>query len=357
VMMGVSVKTQPHPLVLRHALEAGYVAECISHAELRAALEAGFSVSNIVLNGPAKWYTADQPEALGPKPGDSPIYAVFADSLADLRTIVQVYSDNSHWLSARHIGVRFAPTSATSRFGIQVFGDGEMLLEAAQLLSKLPNEVKIGVHFHYQCSTTGIEIWTAMARAVVTAAAFLAKQSGREVELLDLGGGWPAGMLEQPKTQAHVAEVLEFAQLSLPQLQAVMFEPGKGLTERAGALVTTVQEIREVKVKTKCDGGIHRQQLVRAAVVDAAISEMSSISTHPHPVLFHDDDNWRGLEFGADAVFGRICMEFDMLATNIKLPSEIATGNILLLAFCGAYDISMSYAFGDGRSREILEIE
>jgi len=59
------------------------------------------------------------------------------------------------------------------------------------------------------------------------------------------------------------------------------------------------------------------------------------------------------VQAGKDVLWGSICMEFDVLGYEIKLPENAKPGDLVLLTFCGAYDMSMSYNFADGKGRDI----
>ena len=51
-----TIKTAPYPEYMELARQHGFLAECISQAEIQAALQAGFPAGEIVLNGPGKWW-------------------------------------------------------------------------------------------------------------------------------------------------------------------------------------------------------------------------------------------------------------------------------------------------------------
>ena len=53
------------------------------------------------------------------------------------------------------------------------------------------------------------------------------------------------------------------------------------------------------------------------------------------------------------SIWGRTCMEFDVLPGLYELPQNAAVGDFLLVCCTGAYDISMQYNFGDGQERDI----
>ena len=82
---------------------------------------------------------------------------------------------------------------------------------------------------------------------------------------------------------------------------------------------------------------------------------MGSMPTHVHPLLWQKrhESTWVPVTSGRDEVHGSICMEFDKLGMNLSLPDGAAVGDHVLIAFCGAYDMSMSYDFADGKARDI----
>lgn len=335
----LSVKTQPSRMILQAALKNGYFAEVISVAEMRASLSAGFRPEQIVLTGPGKFWD-NQPKAPLPK---SPLHAIFADSIADLRNIVDRLLDPEDWLDTETIGVRFSNpgNGISSRFGIEC-NDLDTLETAALLISKLPEHIHLGVHFHFASSTTGVTAWFGMASAFVTIADEFGKRCfPRKLGVIDFGGGWNFHILEESKSQltslfkqvgAHFNN-----SYSVPTIQ---FEPGKSISESAGGVICKVLCIREVEWDAK-----------GAAVVDVCVGELSS--PHGHPVFWLHDGLWQPLQPGNDQLWGRSCMEFDIVAKAIQLPEELAEGDYLLFGSCGAYDMSMNYPFGDGIERDI----
>jgi diaminopimelate decarboxylase len=126
-----------------------------------------------------------------------------------------------------------------------------------------------------------------------------------------------------------------------PELAEVIVEPGKALTQPIHALVVRVLQIR---------GGRGSRPGGREVVVDGAISDLPEAHSYPHRVLVGDGDGgWRSVSRGGDRLLGRICMEHDVLARDLRLPPDLREGDTLVIADAGAYDRSMSYAFGGGR--------
>jgi len=312
---------------------------------------------------------------------------LFADSIADLETIVARITDPQDWLDAEIIGCRFSPVAVTtSRFGMNC-KDPQVLMKAAALLNQLPARVKVGVHMHFASSTLGLQQWFGVAQGYLRVAVNFERLLDCKLAVMDFGGGWPSHLLDHEETHSYLVKLFTETRAAFPTLEAVQFEPGKSITERAGAVLTKVIEIREME-RSMPDGAptaegegsagcsevddeeddldAHGDKKVdkkgsqnRAAVVDACISDMGSMPLHVHPLVWQAGEgqgNWSSVEQGKDQLWGSICMEFDVLGAAFKLPETAAVGDHVLIAFTGAYDTTMAYDFADGKARDMLVV-
>lgn len=397
VELCLSVKTQPHHIVLRCAEKHGYLAECISLAEVYAALEAGYWPGSIVLTGPGKfWEGYVKPTSLAVKQAKSlglRLGVIFADSLADLITIMHRINDPGDFLKANVIGIRFQPLgiSSQSRFGIDS-SDNVLLEKLAEFIKEnLPVGIALGVHFHYASSSpqTGLPKWFAMARSMLHLSLQFAELCGRRLAVLDFGGGFLPHILRSPAFAEGLRKLLRECSMQYAAAQAlesdsscliVQFELGKCITQNAGGLLCKVLEVREIVLATssahcsidaKLPGG-GLPCVRRALIVDASIGEV--FIPHLHPIYYCPAERigrgqWQPLlNLGQDEIWGKSCMEFDvqvgassgwggtigscgMGTLGITIPADLKTGDYLLIGATGAYDMSMSYAFADGQGR------
>ena len=429
IQMFLSVKTQPAPAILRIARELQFYAECISLAEVLTCLSMDFDPSQIILTGPGKWWKGKHSEANLSLPSNAVIKlrAIFADSIQDLEEIILRASD-CHPPSARSgqhgnlryhfrvdaavVGIRWAPCSTLSRFGLNSENLNDVL-QVTKLLSKLAPHKELGMQFHHAASTLGGPAWFEAAQKFVIFSATFAQMTKRRVSLLDFGGGWNPYFFESPIAQQNLHNLFLLVAKSFSTVQdvepTVQFEPGKCITENAGSIITRILSIREAN-----DGE-------RAIIVDTCIGELSS--PHVHPVFYFkrpkspqlmpssnmdyrsnatadevlvaqsvlqsekvltnqprspsiseistdgttssdsddlDEGYWVHMEpANGDGVtceiWGRTCMEFDKLSRmKYKLPTDILVGDVMLFTGTGAYDMSMSYSFGDGVGRDAL---
>ncbi len=329
-LLAHSIKTCPHPTLLARAAEEGLVAEAISLDELDAAVAAGFDVDRSILNGPAKWW---------PERDSVRCWAFFADSVAELEQLRRRLDDGFR-LSAKVVGIRVAPRSVVSRFGLPLERSRDVA-RAASLVGDLCDRLgaEWGIHFHHAESVLGPQRWQREAAGSLGLADPLAARLGRPPAVVDFGGGWHVDDL--PLVRDAIGHVLTYGPSCLTDSSpTVVLEPGKLVTEPAAAIVTRV-----------IVGG--KRGKAREVVVDAALGDIPESRYRGHPLARFDGERWVPLRQGRDRILGRSCMEHDILATHVDLDG-VSEGDHLAFGQCGAYDLSMAYPFGRGAAAEGL---
>jgi diaminopimelate decarboxylase len=327
VVSGYSIKTNPDPRLIKLALDHGFYAEAISLMEVQAALDVGFRPDQVIMNGPAKFW---RPELM-PK---ERMHAFFCDSIADLeRTIAAV---DAGALSSAHIGIRIRSPNVTSRFGIPLDSPATFrkLIEGVK---KLPTDSAFGIHFHMASSNIGVAGWGHLFESMLGWCQAIEQLAGRTIEILDLGGGWwPDDWHDQGSDRfaAALARIRE----ALPGVKQIVSEPGKAMAQPSMALAMRILEIQE-----------HEDDYVEA-VVDASIAELPMHFFQPHRMLRQCSETGalQPLGRGKTNLMGRLCMEHDIVATNVSLPEGTRAGDLLIFCDAGGYDRSMSYVFGRG---------
>jgi len=317
IQVGYSVKTAPDRHYLIWALRQGFSAECISQIEACHALECGFRRERIILNGPGKFWPTCTTIGEG-------IHAIFADSLSELRHIVQ----SKMWPMT--LGIRVRPSLFRSRFGIDL-GDFDFFRQAAALLNAVPEHVRIGIHFHLASSGYGIQFWRDCMEAVLLQARALQAEIGRPIRTFDCGGGWfPADF-----ARIDLSILARRIRTVLQSVDEVILEPGKALTQESMFLISRVLDVR----RTSTDSNI---------VVDTSVNDFPVRALYPPRVLWakQGTSHLAPLRPGGDHILGRICMEDDVLTENVQLPLGLEKGDFLLFLDMGAYNRSMAYEFG-----------
>ncbi len=326
VINAYSVKTNPDARFLQLARRAGFLAETISSLEASKALEVGFKSQQIILNGPGKWWRQEYLP-------DAPLHAIFCDSVADLeRTIEAIQTGN---IKTGIVGVRLRTPAITSRFGIPV-DSPEMFQGLLNAIRKLPRECSFGIHFHMASSNVGIKQWQNLFESVLRWCASIEALAGRRIECLDVGGGWfPDDW--QENFEGHFMSAVEKTKEFLPHITQIISEPGKALAQPSMALAMRILEYDCRKESLE-------------AVVDGSIAEIPMHFYYPHRILHQDNrtGEWKALGRGRTNLFGRLCMENDIVAANVQMPENARPGDLLVFCDAGAYDRSMSYVFGRG---------
>jgi diaminopimelate decarboxylase len=327
VVSGYSIKTNPDRRLIKLALEHGFYAEAISLMEVQAALEVGFRPDQVIMNGPAKFW---RPELM-PK---ERMHAFFCDSIADLeRTIAAVEAGE---MTATHIGVRIRPPNIVSRFGIpldspKTFGK---LIDGVK---RLPADSAFAVHFHMASSNIGVAGWDHLFESMLGWCQAIEQLGGRTIEILDLGGGWWPDDWHDDGNDRFATAVRRIHE-ALPGVKQIVSEPGKAMAQPSMALAMRILEIQE-----------HDEDVVEA-VVDASIAELPMHFFQPHRMLRQCSETGalQPLGRGKTHLMGRLCMEHDIVASNVSLPEGTRPGDLLIFCDAGGYDRSMSYVFGRG---------
>jgi diaminopimelate decarboxylase len=323
-----SLKTNPDERLLRIAKESGFLAEAISLLEVQKALKTGFTPDQVILNGPGKWW----PEGLLP---DAPIHAVFCDSIPDLRRVVA--SLKSKELQSKIVGVRLRTPTVGSRFGIPV-DTPDALKQLVDAIETLPRDTTFGVHFHMASSNIGVGQWWHLYESVLRWCRSIETLSGRQIECLDVGGGWfPDDFHTESGDQfgKAIARARDF----LPFVKQIISEPGKAMAQPSMAVAMRLLEFED-----------SAEEVSTEAVVDGSIAELPMHFFQPHRILRQDRQTgeWQTLRHGKTHLLGRLCMEHDVVASNVELPEGVRPGDVLVFCDAGAYDRSMSYVFGRG---------
>jgi diaminopimelate decarboxylase len=361
----LSVKSQPHAMLLEAARCEQYVAECISLAEVAASLSAGFQPINIILTGPGKfWLGGDEVrvkcvvESLQSAINvtDEASYGnrklmlggIYADSLSDLRIILHRLNDSADWLGSHLVGIRFTPSvTVSSRFGIDAM-DTLVVEQAASMIHEMPSHFSLGLHFHYAMSNQsgGFNPWLGMLAGFISLAGHFESLCGKPLQVLDFGGGWTPQLIQQPTVRCGLirlfADMLrnftvgkESDSMETSRELCVQFELGKSISEQSGGLLCRVLGIREIRTPTAmfaeddssyqcgCDDVDSIVPIRRALIVDACIGDLSSPHLHPAfwmpsatdttPNAGIKHDEWSSLSPGWNEIWGRTCMEFDVL--------------------------------------------
>ena len=327
IVNAYSMKTNPDERLLKIALESGFLAEGISLLEIDKAIQAGFRSEQTILNGPGKWW---HKEVLP----ETPLYSIFCDSVEDFKTVVAGYESGD--IKTEIIGVRLRTPNIHSRFGIPI-DTPEAFGELVELVKTLPREARFGIHFHMASSNVGVGQWWRLFESILRWCGSIEALTGRMIEVLDIGGGWFPEYIQKDSSE-NFKKALALVPEFLPHVRELINEPGKALAQPSMAVAMQILEIRNYVGDA------------REVVVDGSIAELPMYFFYPHRILCQDraSGDWKSLNRGKTQLLGRLCMEHDIVANNVELPTDAQIGDVLVFCDAGAYDRSMSYVFGRG---------
>jgi diaminopimelate decarboxylase len=186
-------------------------------------------------------------------------------------------------------------------------------------------------------SNIGVRQWWHLYQAMLRWCRSIEKLSGRQIEVLDIGGGWfPDDWHEE--REDDFTKAVKHARSTLPHLREIISEPGKAMAQPSMALAMRVLEIQDIGEDST------------EAVVDGSIAELPMYFFYPHRILRRCGETGalQPLKRGKTRLMGRLCMEHDEVASNVELPAGTQPGDVLIFCDAGGYDRSMSYEFGKG---------
>ena len=332
-----AIKSFPARAVIRIALEEGLGLLAATGGELEACLRAGADPGRIVMHGNNK---SDAEIGMAIEQGvrflivDNPEEFERADRIARaaerrqpvlLRAIPGVDADTH-----AHIDTGGRDT----KFGTPI--EGGIALQALKLADGLPGLDLQGIHVHVGSQLLTDESFLAAADAGLDLLAEARDALGRELPVLDTGGGYGVRYTDEtPPTPAELAaaicgRVAEGARargLAEPNL---IVEPGRSIV--ANPVLTlyrvgVVKELPGVRTYLSVDGGMSdniRPVLYGSRYTFALANRPGADTTRPF------------------AIAGKHCESGDVLARDVALPEDARPGDLLAVAATGAYAYAMA---------------
>jgi ornithine decarboxylase len=333
VEMFYAAKANPAQQILRPLCEAGSSVDVCSYGELLAALEAGFAPENMLHTHPCKTI--------------SNLTKCYAEGVRWF-----VY-DNAHEVDkmAEHapdanLILRLAVTSTSSHINLSAkFGAFEADAVPLLLKARQSGMNVRGMSFHVgsQCRRPeDFEPALRQARRVWDAAA----EAGIDLEVLDVGGGFPAPYRDDAVLTLDVycqslARALDVTFGDLPI--RIIAEPGRGVCADTATLITKVlgKSVRNGTTWYIIDDGLYG-------------SFSGQVFDHVEYPIMAEEAERRGL--GPCVVAGPTCDSSDVVCRNQLLP-DLEIGELLLVPTMGAYTSASASTFNGLDLARVVGIE
>lgn len=219
----------------------------------------------------------------------------------------------------------------SGKFGAEA-GYAAALLRAAR-----PHAARLGLAFHVGSQCLDPLAW----RAALALAAAVVARAGVAIDVLDVGGGFPAAYpgMEPPPLGAFLAEIEAGA--ARPEFAGARLwaEPGRALVAAGGSVVVQVQGRR---------GGM-------LFVNDGVYGSLSDAGTlgfrYPARCLRASDAPPRPFGF-----FGPTCDSADVMHGPFLLPEDVGEGDWIEISQLGAYGSCLRTGFNGFDRARIVEV-
>lgn len=333
VEMFYAAKANPAQDILRTLCQAGSYVDVCSYGELLAALEAGFAPENMLHTHPCKtisnltkcyaegvrWFVFDNANEVGKMVQHAPD--------ANLILRLAVASSSSH-------------INLSAKFGAFEDDAVPLMLQARRAGMRVR-----GMSFHVgsQCRRPeDFEPALRQARRVWD----LAVEAGIDLEVLDVGGGFPApyrgdAVLNLDVYCQSLARALEATFGDLPI--RIIAEPGRGICGDTATLITRVlgKSVRNGTTWYIIDDGLYG-------------SFSGQVFDHVEYAIMAEDAERRGL--GPCIVAGPTCDSSDVVSRDQMLP-DLEIGELLLVPTMGAYTSASASTFNGLDIARVIGIE
>ncbi|MDE1487097.1 hypothetical protein KKI90_11605 [Xenorhabdus bovienii] len=308
-----SVKSNPHPKILKFISQLGLEAEVSSLGELNAAINAGFEAANIVYGGPGKTigdiYSATE----------KGVIYFSLESISELEKICFVEKSTGKNLNrilrllVLDNNGRLNMMTPNSKFGIT-------LDEVREYVGNGDGSV-YGIHIY-----SGTQIKESEFRASIIKTNEIVSEIesiiGYKLKYVNYGGGleWPFMHSGKPiLTPDKIEDILSGIESC--------FEFGRYLVASCGILETEILDIK-------------KRNNYQILIVSAGINIINGISASGRLIRqqpeFHPPNNKSDDIMLPTAIYGPLCTPVDYLTLNTLLP-RLYPGDVLTIYNCGAY--------------------
>ncbi|MEM7710857.1 MAG: type III PLP-dependent enzyme [Pseudomonadota bacterium] len=316
-----AVKANPHPAIIERLVAFGSGFDAASRGEIELVLGQGADVDHVSFGNTIKKaadirFAHQAGVTLFAADAEEELHKI-ADNAPGARVYIRVIVDNSEadWPLSRKFGCTREKVLT--------------LLGLARDLGLVPH----GLSFHVGSQTREARMWTGTLDQVA-AIWHDAREHGFDLQLLNIGGGFPAfyGEAIQHPT-AYARAVMDLIADRFGDVPEIMAEPGRGLVAEAGAIAAEV-----LLVSKKAETDLHRW-------VYLDIGKFSGLAeTIDEAIRYQFVTPRDGDATGPCVLAGPSCDSADVLYEKrpVQLPMSLKAGDKVTIRNCGAYTSSYS---------------
>lgn len=329
VTVHYAIKANTNPVILREVAAFGIGADCVSGAEIEAAISAGFAPESIFFAGVGK---TDDEIICGLNAG---IGCFNIESIEELSVInsLAVAAGKTATIALRinpdidaHTHYYITTGLEENKFGI----DMRMLDKALDTVAASPALVLKGLHFHIGSQITTAEPFTILCQRINRIVDHC-RNRGVEISIINVGGGMG---IDYDNPEANpIPDFSAFFDvvtngIKLSPGQRIHCEPGRAIVAQCGSLISRVLFVKN---------GMDRKFII----LDAGMTELI------RPALYQAHHVLKNLTAAPGTgtekydVVGPVCETSDTFAVDEILPVT-HRGDIFAILSAGAYGESMA---------------
>lgn len=316
-----AVKANPAPEIIRMLVKKGSGFDCASRQEIELCLSQGARPDKISFGNTIK-RASDIAFAFS-----AGVSLFAADSEAELEKIAR------HAPGAR-VYIRLIVENSLADWPLsRKFGCAASLLPTLLDYAASIGLSPYGLSFHVGSQTKEAGFWNPVLDQVAPLW-HAARAAGHDLQLLNIGGGFPAfyGQTVQAP-RAYAAAVIDAVTERFGDVAEIMAEPGRGMVAEAGHIVAEV-----MLVSKKSADDLHRW-------VYLDIGRFSGLAeTEGEAIRYQFSTKYDGSETGPCVLAGPSCDSADILYEKrpVHLPLALRDGDRIVIRNCGAYTSSYS---------------
>lgn len=319
-----AMKCNPSPEILRTLAAEGAGFEVASIGELRMLQAHGVDPATVLHSNPVK--PAGQIAAAA----RAGLWRFAFDSPGELAKISEAAPGSAVYVRLR-VDDSTSVFPLSRKFGADV-EDAYDLMLLAQRMGLRP----YGVTFHVgsQCQSTGA--W----RSAIRAAGELMDRllaDGIELEMLDLGGGFPARYVAGEPSIEQIGQVVASEIAALPYRPALIAaEPGRFLVAESSVMAATIIG-REMR-------GDEHWLFLEVGAYHGLLEPTQTPGGWDYPMWSSRpaDEQAPRLRF---TLTGPTCDSSDTIGYGVELPATLAVGDVLYFGSAGAYTLAYATSF------------
>ncbi|EEB85521.1 type III PLP-dependent enzyme [Roseobacter sp. GAI101] len=213
------------------------------------------------------------------------------------------------------------------------FGCADTLLPTLLDYAKSVGLVPYGLSFHVGSQTRKAEYWNPVLDQVAPLW-HAAKAAGHDLQLLNIGGGFPAyhgDVVDAPR--GYAAAVMAAVKERFGEIAYIMAEPGRGMVAEAGHIAA------EVLLVSRKSAVAERRWVYLDIGRFSGLAETEGEAIRYEFITAHD-----GGPVGPCVMAGPSCDSADILYERnpVDLPLALRDGDKIMIKNCGAYTSSYS---------------